>query len=55
VSIPKGQTVTVTEKLWEDDMVTYEIETPQGRRFPQLVYESPETGWKVASFYNTGM
>lgn len=53
--VPKDQAVTVTGKVWEDDTVFYEIETPQGRRFPQLVYESPETGWKVVSFYNTGM
>lgn len=53
--IPKGQTVTVTGKVWEDDLVSYEIEMPQGLRFPQIIYESPETGWKVVSFYNTGM
>lgn len=53
--IPKGQTVTVTRKVWEDDMATYEIERPQGLYFPQVVHESPETGWKVNSFYNTGM
>ena len=53
--IPKGQTVTVTGKVWEDDLVSYEIEMPHGLRFPQIIYESPETGWKVVSFYNTGM
>ena len=53
--IPKGQTVIVTGKIWEDDLVSYEIEMPQGLRFPQIIYESPETGWKVVSFYNTGM
>ena len=53
--IPKGQTVTVTGKVWEDDLVSYEIEMPHDLRFPQIIYESPETGWKVVSFYNTGM
>ncbi len=53
--IPKGQTVTVTGKVWEDDLVSYEIEMPQGLLFPQLIHESPETGWKVVSFYNTGI
>ena len=52
--IPRGQTVTVTGKVWEDDLVSYEIEMPQGLRFPQIIYESPETGWKVVHFYNTG-
>lgn len=55
MSVPKGQTVTVVEKCWEGDTAFYEIETPQGLRYPELVYESPETGWKVVSYYNTGM
>ncbi len=32
----------------------YEVRLGENLYFPYLVYESPETGWKIVSFYNTG-
>lgn len=51
---PTGDTVTVLRRLDLPDEHMYEAETANGSRYPQLVYESPETGWKIVSYYNTG-
>ena len=33
----------------------YEVRTQAGETwYPQLIWESDETGWKVRSYYNTG-
>lgn len=52
---PTGESYTVIRKLPFTSEDMYEAESDSGLcYFPQLVYESPETGWKVVHFYNTG-
>lgn len=53
-AIPTGETVTVLRRLDLPAQHMYEVETCNGLRFPELVYESDSTGWKVMNFYNTG-
>lgn len=53
-AIPTGSAVQVLRPLDLPGESMYEVATSVGTRFPALVYESPETGWKIESFYNTG-
>lgn len=54
-SIPTGQSVqSVTERCSEGDVRVFDLCTEAGTWYPRLVLESPETGWKIESFYNTG-
>lgn len=51
---PTGATVQVLRRFDHPTEHVYEVQTPDGLRFPSLVYESDSTGWKIESFYNTG-
>lgn len=53
-AIPTGDAVTVLRRLDTPTQHMYEVETVNGPRFPELVYESDATGWKIVNFYNTG-
>lgn len=53
-ALPTGDTVTVLRRLDLPTQHMYEVETANGLRFPELVYESDSTGWKIVNFYNTG-
>ena len=53
-AVPTGDTVTVLRRLDLPTQHMYEVETANGLRFPELVYESDSTGWKIVNFYNTG-
>lgn len=53
-AVPTGDTVTVLRRLDLPTQHMYEVETANGLRFPELVYESEGTGWKIVNFYNTG-
>lgn len=52
---PTGQSVSsVTERHPDGDVRIFDLRTDAGSWYPRLILESPETGWKVESFYNTG-
>lgn len=51
-AVPTGRTVRSVETMYDS---VYEADEGQQSYYPRLVYESPETGWKVESYYNTGM
>ncbi|MBR3763097.1 MAG: DUF4830 domain-containing protein [Clostridia bacterium] len=53
-AIPTGDAVTVLRCLDLPNEHMYEVQTTHGLRFPELVYESDATGWKIVNFYNTG-
>lgn len=55
MTLPTGETYTVERKLSFTDQHMYEVTSGDARYFPELVYESPETGWKIDHFYNTGI
>ncbi len=56
MAVPSGDTVTSVKKLdvTDGDAEAYQVYLGTRMYFPYLVHESPETGWKVVSFYNTG-
>lgn len=54
-AVPTGDTVTVLRRLDLPTQHMYEVETANGLRFPELVYQSDSTGWKIVNFYNTGI
>lgn len=52
---PSGQTaLSITQRAPDGDVRVYDVDTGARTWYPRLVYESPETGWKVESFYNSG-
>lgn len=54
-AVPTGQSVqSVTERHPEGSIRIFDLRTDAGIWYPRLVLESPETGWKIESFYNTG-
>lgn len=54
MALPTGVTYVVERKLPYTDEHMYEVTSDGALYFPELVYESPETGWKIVHFYNTG-
>lgn len=55
-AVPTGMHYTVGGRLPFIDEEMYEVVSDTGLLyFPEVVYESPETGWKVVHFYNTGV
>lgn len=55
LALPTGKTYTVQQKLPYTDEHLYEAVSDEASYYPELVYESPETGWKIDHFYNTGI
>jgi len=53
--VPTGTEITVTGQLMPHDRHMYEIDAAGHIYFPALIYESPETGWKIDNYYNTGI
>ncbi len=52
-SNPTGSSLVSIRAMEEEGR--YEVKLSNGwAYYPAMVYESPETGWKVSSFYNTG-
>lgn len=50
-----GQSVlSIAERNPEGDVRVFDVRTEENVWFPRLVPESPDTGWKIESFYNTG-
>lgn len=54
MSLSRGETYVVERKLPYADEHMYEVTSGDALYFPEVIHESPETGWKIDHFYNTG-